>query len=252
MISLFKRSKKIVIDCFTYSPDVYEYAKIDHAIKYVPDWWKDTPVIHDKKDILTIKKCPAFLNFYKRGFVIPSWFELEMLVAKESEKEKTWKWECSSTYFDMADSHESIQFEKFAGPNGQNFKFTSPWVFRTKDHVEFLWSQPTWNMRENLFKFCSLPAIVNFKDQHATNLNYFFEYQKDESFIKIEPLTPLVMLHPLTEREIEIKNHLVSKHEYDHIRTGIRNFFFLRNTQDGLLKDKKKSVILKKIQEIKD
>jgi hypothetical protein len=105
-------------------------------------------------------------------------------------------------------------------------------------------------MRENLFKFCSLPAVVNFKDQHATNLNYFFEYQKDESFIKIEPLTPLVMLHPLTEREIEIKNHLVSKHEYDHIRTGIRNFFFLRNTQDGLLKDNKK--VSSYLQEVAD
>jgi hypothetical protein len=252
MTLFLKKNKKITIDCFTYSHDIYEYAKIDHSIKYIPDWWKETSVVHDKKDILTVKKCPAFLNFYKRGIVIPSWFELEMLISKENDEFRTWKWECSSIYFDMADSHETIQFEKFAGQNGQNFKFTSPWVFKTKEDIDFLWTQPTWNMRDNLFKFCNLPAVVNFKNQHATNINYFFEYKKEESFIKIEALTPLVILHPLSEKEIEIKNHLVSKDEYDHIRTGIRNFFFLRNIKDGLLKEKKKSVILKKIQEKMD
>jgi hypothetical protein len=248
-MSLFlKKNKKIIIDCFTYSHDVYEYAKIEHAIKYVPDWWKETLAVYNEK--LTVKKCPAFLNFFKRGLVIPSWFELEISISKKEEK--IWKWECSSVYFDMTDSHDSTQFEKFAGPDGQNFKFTSPWVFRTKEDVDFLWSQPTWNMRENLFKFCNLPAVVNFKDQNSTNINYFFEYKEEETFIKIEPLTPLVVLHPLSEREIEIRNHLVSTGEFNNIRTGIRNFFFSRNIQDTLMKEKKKLSILKKIQELKD
>jgi hypothetical protein len=251
MISFFTKNKKITVDCFTHFHDVYEYAKIDHAIKYIPEWWKNTPQVNLEKDIQTIKKCPAFLNFYKRGIVIPSWFEFEMLVSKISEKENMWKWHSSSEHFDLADSHANYQFENFTGDYGQNFKITSPWVFKTKDRVEFSWSQPTWNMRENIFNFCILPAVMNFKDQHATNINCFFEYKKEETFIKIDALTPLVVLHPLSERPVEIKNHLVSKNEWDQLRTGVKNFFFSRNTSDRLLKEKKKLKFFKKIEELR-
>ena len=34
----------------------------------------------------------------------------------------------------------------------------------------------------------------------------------------------------------------MSKAEWDHIRTGVRNFFFSRNTSDRLLKEKKKLI----------
>jgi hypothetical protein len=37
MISFFTKNKKITVDCFTHYQDVYDYAKIDHAIKYIPE-----------------------------------------------------------------------------------------------------------------------------------------------------------------------------------------------------------------------
>ena len=75
MISFFTKNKKITVDCFTPYRDVYEYAKIDHAIKYIPEWWKNTPGVHPEQDIQTVKKCPAFLNFYKRGIIIPNCYK---------------------------------------------------------------------------------------------------------------------------------------------------------------------------------
>jgi hypothetical protein len=251
MINFFIKNKKIILDCFTYLPHVHEYAKIDHGIKYVPEWWRETPPQLKERDLLTIKKCPAFLNFFKKGVVIPSWFELELSIAGAGDDSYTWRWEASSDFVDSSQSHDGIQFERFAGNNGGNFKLTSPWLFKTKENIDFVWTQPSWNMRENLSNITLLPAVINFKEQHGTNINYFLENNENKKTCKIDSLTPLVILHPLTEREIEIKNHLVTKEEFERIRIGVNYFIFNRNSDDIMLKSKKRSNILKKVQELK-
>jgi hypothetical protein len=248
MISFFRKNSTAVLDCFTYVSYINEYAAISKAIKYLPDWWKQMPSTLPE-EMLSIKKCPGFINFFKKGIVIPSWFELELTLSKDC-KEKAWRWESSSKYMDVSDSHHNVQFQEFSGSNGQNIKITSPWLFKTKDDIDFVWSQPTWNMRENIFNLSILPAVINFKYQHSTNINFFAEYRKETRTYKIESLTPLVMLHPLSDKNIEIKTHLISENEFQQKREGINNFLFSRNVMDDLLKKNKKEKLHKKIKEL--
>ena len=60
-----------------------------------------------------------------------------------------------------------------------------------------------------------LPGIVDFKNQHALQLNYFFRQRDIERQVTIAPLTPMVILHPMSERPIELRTHYIdSKDEW--------------------------------------
>jgi len=213
MFSFFKKTE-VVLDCFTYVSHAYDYAKIDYGKKYFPDWWKNTPktvMYQNEINTPTIKTCSGLIDFYTKGIVIPSWFEMELTLKNDGEKICAIN---SSFDVDFSSTHARIQFEDFAKHDGENLKFTSVWYFRTKENINFVMSQPTWSIRNVIPSMSMLPGVVNFRYQHHTEINYLLLYDKKETTVSIPPLTPLAIYHPMTEKNIKIKNHLVSKDEW--------------------------------------
>jgi hypothetical protein len=95
-----------------------------------------------------------------------------------------------------------------------------------------------------MFNLLLLPAVVNYKYQHSTNINFLFERRDTEQKIKIMPLTPLVMLHPQTDKNIVIKHHLVSVEEIENLNRGILQMFFHKSLeQKASVYNKKKNII---------
>lgn len=248
MFNIFKKKKKIVLDCFTHLSYAYDYAKIDKAIKFVPDWWKSTPKFVENNSKPTVKNCPGFVDFYKNGIVIPSWFELEVTVFEKGYK-NNYEWNSSNTDFKTDESHDHYQFAKFAQDDGHNFKITSPWAFKTKENINFTWTQPTWSIRNLLSNFILLPATVNYKYQHGTNINYFVLNTAERKTFRILPLTPLVIIHAQSEQDIIIKNHLVSEKEYQRI-FGVNNLILTRTREEIAGMYSKKIEINNKIERI--
>lgn len=238
----FIKDRPIELDCFTSVPHVFDYAKIDKGNNFKPEWFKKTPPLVNREKLQTIKNCTAVLDFYRKGIVIPSWFELELTIG--SIKDQFWSWEASSSTVCTDYSHSSDQFEKFANGTGNNIKILSPWVFKTKKDIKFSWGQPTWNMKDILFNICVLPGVIEFRKQHATNINLFIKYQQEKQFCKIPSLEPLVILHPFTEKKVNINNHLVDDKEIKRIKEGITHLYFNRNFLEVRKNGRK---ILKKI-----
>lgn len=215
MFFWFKK-KKVVLECFTCIPEVYKMAKIDYLINYTPEWWKSlkkTTTDIDGKELMTIKTCQGFIDYYKTGIAIPSWFSMKIITYPNG----TWQWESTNTFVDTNGSHKQKQFEPFVIDNSQNFKITSPWQFSTKKSKNFIWTFPTWNMRDNLRNIHLLPGVIDYKYTKATHINYILYPIKEVTKIYIEPLVPLVAIHPLFDDELEIKNFLVSEQEYNAI-----------------------------------
>lgn len=248
MFHFFKK-KKIVLDCFTNVPAVYDNCKIDYGSRYYPDWWKQTP--KTLNDYNTIKNCRAFIDYYKTGIVIPSWFEADLHLFEKNDPENRWfTMKYSNDHVDLSQSHDSVQFLDFAQDSGRNIKIKSPWAFRTNKDIGFAWTQPTWSMR-NVFKhFSLLPGVINFKYQHHTHINFFIELSETPITVTIPPLTPLVMLHPLTDEKVEIKTHLVSDNEYNRIFSK-EELILNRNLADESREFERKKALTKKIEEIK-
>ena len=249
MFNIFKRKTEgepIFLDCYTYSHYAYNHAKINYGRKFFPEWFKTL-----NKNALsgnaTIKNCEAFADYYSKGIVIPLWGELNVIVPplKETDDENTptFKWQSSNEDFDLNSSfHLQDQFAGFGNRNTHNLKITSPWAFKTTELIHFVWSQPTWSQPKTFHDVTGLPAVIQFKSQSFTNMNYMFEKKTEEQNFNFQPLTPIAMIHPMTERRVEIRNHLVSLDKYRKImRRGGGMIFNSENSENEMHKSEQHS-----------
>ena len=209
-----KSNDDIILDCYTYNPHAYKFAKINHGHHYIPEWRKSTPPIVEKHP--TIKNCPAFIEYYKKGIVIPMWCELEVQIQPKGDVLFTWKSSQKDFYID---EHRQDQFEGFAKKDGHNLKIISPWLIKCKENINFTFTQPIWNQRDTMFNFMLTPGVISFKYQMDCNLNYFFQQKDTQQVINIKTLTPMVIMHPISERKVKLRHHLLTSKDRERFGT---------------------------------
>ena len=207
-------SKPLILNCYTADEKVYNNAKINYATKFIPDWFKKTPnevKLQDGSMAGSIKNCHGLTEMYRTAIVIPCWtdFTLEIL---SKDDEEVYRWTTAKQNFSVQ-PHPQEQYQKFAGKDGTSIKLVSPWKFQCDEDVNFLWHQPTWNMRDILDKLTLLPATVDFYTQNSTEINYFLVRRDFQRKVVLKALEPLVMLQAMDARKVEIKNHLVTQAE---------------------------------------
>ena len=207
-------SKPLILNCYTTDERVYNSAKINYATKFMPDWFKKTPNEVKLKDGTiegSIKNCHGLTEMYRTAIVIPCWtdFTLEILT---KNNEDLYRWTSPKQNF-RVEAHAPEQYQKFAGKDGTSLRLVSPWLFQCDEEVNFVWHQPTWNMRDILDKLTLLPATVDYYSQAATSINYFLVRRDFERKVVLKALEPLVMLQALDARRVQIKNHLVTEAE---------------------------------------
>ena len=207
-------SKPLILNCYTMDERVYNNAKINYATKFMPSWFKKTPnevKLQDGSMVGSIKNCHGLTEMYRTAIVIPCWTEFKLDILHK-EDEDVYRWTTAKRDFKV-DPHPQEQYQKFAGKDGTSIKLVSPWKFQCDEDVNFLWHQPTWNMRDILDKLTLLPATVDFYTQHATEINYFLVRRDFQRKVVLKALEPLVMLQAMDARKVEIKNHLVTQAE---------------------------------------
>jgi len=210
MMKLFKKNKEpLIMDCYTYSTYAYNHAKISEGKNYIPDWWKDTPKMCPTGP--TIKNCRAFSEYYGKGIVVPLWGELEVKVT--SIEDNKYEWRFSNKDF-SSEQHACEQFQGFSQNKRHNIKLTSVWAIKMREMIYFTYTQPTWSQRDFFEHFTLLPGILEFKNQTSLEMNYIVCPKKDEITFRVPSLTPMAILHPMTERKIEIRHHLISKEDF--------------------------------------
>jgi hypothetical protein len=210
MIFLFKK-KEIFIDAFTTHKEVHDFFPIDHAVKFMPDWWKKIPKNQETENSfvgstpsMSMRHCSGIIDYYRNGFIMPLWSDIKLKIGFDSV-----------TYQFAADHHKiESHGEKQHNNSFQNYhhiKFCCPWHLKTKSDVQFLCTMPTWNLRQFWDKIQILPGVMDFKFNSGLNVNTFFK--KDDYSVLLEAGTPLYYISPLTDKQIKIKNHLVSESE---------------------------------------
>lgn len=213
MIFLFKK-KKLHLDIFTYRPEVMEFYPVDYATKFYPEWWKKLPREFEPEQTFwpmsTMKRCTGFTEYYKNGIVIPMWSDMAI---KTHPLEFNWHFADRLT---ECDSHPYEQMYGYLDPSQyKHLKIVSPWLFKCKEEVNFVWTQPTWNF-ERVSDIIIPPAVVNYKYLSGTNINLFVDKREEKKFI-LHAGQPMVNLLPMTERTVVIHKHVVTKKEYDSL-----------------------------------
>ena len=236
---MFFKKKPIQLDCYTFQSPVYDLFKVDHAKRFFPQWWKNVPnTFKDPRviaELPTIKTCTGVANFFTTGLVIPMWSDAKIGLAKVNTGFHD-TIQLSTQFADgvtKAQLHEQGQIGPDFMPDSTylHFKIYSPWVFSCNEDINWAWSQPTYNFK-NPDDLIILPGTLDFKNNSNVFVNLSMRKMARDggpNLIELDAGQPLVHLTPLTEREVVVKNHLVSKEEWQNIYAKNNHVFFFNN-----------------------
>ena len=229
----FKR-KKLVLDAFTTVTAAYNFYPVTRMKNVYPDWWKKMPATVSQTNSVglkfptaTIKKCDGFLSLYATGFNIPLWTD----VIIETDLDGSYKYQMA---LGMDPSPVSEHGREQMGPEFDeliHMKLHNPWTFSEKTGVEFYFAPAWWNQIKLLPNMFVPPAIINFKYQVGAEINLFFP--RINNRMELDAGQPMVQLIPLTEHDIDIRCHLISKDEMNtqnslHANTTFHNAYKLK------------------------
>ena len=216
---LFKKPK-VVVDCFINNHTIYNLFKIDHAVKFIPEEWKqlashiDIKVSPDPNSKLTVsaptaKRCVAITNQFSTGFVIPMWtdFGIEMFDDGKFVKHDP----MNGLHMD---NHPRRLYWDSLYKGYSHIKLYSPWLIREKSGVRFSFNQCDWSNTDRIADFHILSGVVDFQAQHGTHINAF---QRKGSIVQYKAGDPMIHIMPITEKELELKCHLLDDVEYKNL-----------------------------------
>lgn len=213
-------NKPVILHCYTSRADVFNYSPIAKALKFIPDWWKNIPKSYYLEGSLspspTMKHCVGFTDLYKKGFVIPMWSELVVEIGETNSEAYRYQYADETS---TAVSHNARQRGTvYSSDNYQHLKLDSPWIFSCDEDIDFLFTEPTWNV-DNPEIVKILPGVFNYKHQSSTNVNTIW-HRKDKPVIyTIDHNQPIAHVIPLTQKKVELNLHLVSDAEYINLST---------------------------------
>ncbi len=224
----FFHKKKIVLDCFTYQVHAKEYAPVKQAAKFLPDWWKRMPkdggISSNLYSELNMKSCYGLIDLYKRGVIIPMWSDLRIQLSPNGGVIYQY-----SDGVSEAEFHHPKQREGFAPPDKfSHIKLCSPWVFSCKENISWVHVPPIYNQEHNLGEYITCVGAVNFKYGGSTNINLLLPLPAQNKLIQIDHGQPIAHIVPLSDKQIEVRNHLISKNEYDNLVAKSTSITFLR------------------------
>lgn len=207
----FFRKKEVVVDAFVSNKyaQAYDYAPIDHAEKFYPDWWKNLPKTElDFKSLgrqnESMRFCAGFIDHFQRGLIIPMWSDLMI----RTEPPDTYRYQFSDAT-SLCECHPTIQRRGYR-EDLINIKIISPWLLRSEKSVHWTFLPPMWHHATDP-GYSTAIGTVNFYYQNSTHINLLMGNDKE---ILIPFGQPILHLMPLTERDIKIKRHLVTEEEW--------------------------------------
>jgi len=214
MIFLIKK-RKLVLDMFTYRQAVYETAKPKPAAHFYPDWWKElkleTPMRDELFPMATMRRCMGLVDHYKHGFIIPMWTDLRVELGAIGNP--AFRVQCSDGISQVASHPDTLRGTYLPKADYQHIKLRNPWVAKSKEDVYWKWEQPTWSYKTPNLSVV-LPGTVEYKYQNSLNVNLMFAKSSAKTVIDIPFQQPLVHVTPLTERDFELRYHVISQDEF--------------------------------------
>jgi len=210
---MFSILKKNWVDlfCYTGNKTKYDYFPITPARQFIPDWCKEIPndmVLTGSKNEIksnsnkakTMKRCPGIIEYYKKGFMLPLWGDLEFVIDKKDVSLSIANVVGKKGY----EVHPTEQRGQFLSEDvWKHVKLISPWEFETSEKIDFLYLQPHWSLN-NLNKNILIPnGLIDFFFQNSAEIQMFVNREYD-GVVSINAGTPLIHLVPLTDKNVKL------------------------------------------------
>jgi len=236
---MFKK-KENNITFATMVPSLLEVAPPVPAGQMIPEWFKklplDLPRMNDKpfpklgpilKDLNshTVKKCPAVVDYFTEGYIIPLWTDI--LVQRHGDQFHFETNHPDDTFATVIEFHNNEQLSTY--PFERNdfrnaVKFTSPWFFWTPPGWSTLFLQPQMHPNRD---FTLIPGIVETDSFHQVNFPSIWHSEGDRLLKRGSPFLHVIPF----KRE---KTNMVAKEFDDFENDAMRDESFkLRSKMTG-------------------
>jgi hypothetical protein len=216
-------------------PGLIELFPIQNTIETIPSWYKTIPVtVKSAPGPMkgTMRTCPGVSDLYRRGIVIPAWTDMYV----DWEKPGGSGLNVQPAY--LGEPHDSGQWgDHSVLKDYMHLKFLSPWKFKEKTGVEFLFTNTFWH--QPTLKYFVPNGIVEFKDQHTTNVNVWIPKSGFPKTFTIQAGDPVAQLVPLSEKEVVIHTHEIDEKEYMKTLMGYSFTFNAQYFKKKKIKDSK-------------
>lgn len=247
----FFRRPKIVVDAFIRQSHchLHEYFPVESANHFIPEWWKKAPkgnnteLMTNKKsprpkETTSVRRCSGIVDYYNsNSIIIPLWMSCVLEYSSEDSKfGQLWASQDQNIFIKY---HEPDMRGPDYAKNFHHFKFISPWKFKEKSGINFYFGQAFYNF-DIPDEVVMPPGILNYKYQHATEINFFVRKPLGQLVKKIEFKAgqPLAYVLPITEKKLELRTHVIPDDEYFELTT--KQVFF-SNSYNVVKKIKEKN-----------
>jgi hypothetical protein len=213
------------------------------AKEYIPQWWKDAPIIKTEKTWGgsfpgNMKVCPSFSDYFTKGYIVPMWVDSHLYY---NSSDKEWRWATADGKFNWQ-SHSNEQYldyvdHKFLSKNSFFiFKIQLPWfVFTTKGYS--LYQLPTFFHFND--DFSVVPGVRDTDVYHEINIQLLIHSDQKEIFIPRG--TPLAQYIPFKREKTEYNVREATKKDLLEISAHELNLSTKFIALSSYLKDRKKS-----------
>ena len=240
----FFRKPTVTIDALV--PERYafaaEYAPIQKASKFIPEWFYSLPSFSQKtflsQDIdnreKNVKGCPGVLNSLNEGFVIPFWCDVRV---DWDDQKSMYRF---SDNFSILTYHHPDQAKGFSD-NYWITKIESPWLLRFSRPMKIIHFPLTYFFGID-YPVKTLHSIQETRSKfNAAFTNNFFLFKKSKEPNKIIMNLNKPFNHFLLPSEFSYKiNFHIDDPQYNVIHNTVNNpISFVRKALKQMLLDKK-------------
>ena len=218
------------------------------ASKFIPDWWKNTPTVPttfniDGVSFGNVKVCPAFPDYFNKGFIVPMWVDSFLFYTDKNEDGiPEWKWRTANDQF-IWELHTNEQYlnnvpHKFFGKESYFiFKSRLPWYVFTPPGYSLYQLPPFFHFNED---FSAIPGVRNTDTYHEMNIQLVIHSKNKEIFIPRG--TPLAHYIPFKREAIDLEVRCATGEDTNLIAGHNLNFTTQFRPTTGYKKDKKKDI----------
>lgn len=221
------------LDCYTFDQNLIDLQPMTTKSPK-PKWWSGLKKLYKVFDIKsgievpspTIKLCPGVVDYMRNAIEIKLWTDCIFKVYPDG------KVTTASPLHEGNAMIAGVHSEKQTGPDlypGRSVvKLTNPWCVKASDRTQFMCTEVHYTEELREHGIIVSPGVLNFYDQHALNIFLAFPLKDEPYTIELKYGTPLMGLHALTDKPVEIECHKASREEFNDILANFPATFFGR------------------------
>ena len=204
MIFFKKDNPKVTF--FTEVEGLIESSPIVPLRNHMPEWFKS---LKPDLDVVssTVKRCPSFIDFFKKGYVVNMWCDLYLNIKKTTKGNVKFEWRTPDEQFEFH-THPNNQFIDHIPKHIREktlfvLKPVCPWNVKTEKGYS-LYQFPMYYSYNPIFEV--LPGIVNSDIYYSINQQMCIT---QEGEYIIEKGTPLAAYIPFKREKFELEMKMI-------------------------------------------